>query len=185
MLELGRIAVGVAVLMAGVTPGVAPGPAGSGAAAQLHATGEYDGVRAYRRGDPLKLVVWKKAARSGELVSRDTQQAQGLELWLDLAQSGLPADPTSTGERPARERALSRLCAWVLAADRLGVAYGLRLGPLQLPPATGEAHRRLAALLATNRARRNAQELRELSSGCSSGCRVERVLLRPSLAGLS
>ncbi len=23
--------------------------------------GEYDGVRAYRRGDPLKLVVWKKA----------------------------------------------------------------------------------------------------------------------------
>ena len=31
-------------------------------AAQLGA-GEYDGVRPYRRGDPLKLVVWKKAAQ--------------------------------------------------------------------------------------------------------------------------
>ena len=29
-------------------------------------------MRAYRRGDPLKLVVWKKAAKSDELVSRDT-----------------------------------------------------------------------------------------------------------------
>ena len=52
------------------------------------------------------------------------------------------ATTSSSGESPALERALSRLCAWVLAADRLGVAYGLRLGPLQLPPATGEAHRR-------------------------------------------
>ena len=123
---------------------------------QRSSSGEQDGVRAYRRGDPLKLVVWKKAARSGELVSRDTQQTQGLELWLDLAQSGLPAATTSSsGESPALERALSRLCAWVLAADRLGVAYGLRLGPLQLPPATGEAHRRhcLEALATLGEAR--------------------------------
>jgi uncharacterized protein (DUF58 family) len=28
------------------------------------ASGEHDGVRAYRRGDPLKLVVWKKAAKA-------------------------------------------------------------------------------------------------------------------------
>src|SRR5262249_5604201 len=28
---------------------------------------EFDGVRAYRRGDTLRQVVWKKAARTGEL----------------------------------------------------------------------------------------------------------------------
>ncbi|MEP6722211.1 MAG: DUF58 domain-containing protein [Variovorax sp.] len=109
----------------------------SSAMAASQIAGEYDGVRAYRRGDPLKLVVWKKAARaqaagSSELVSRDTQQAQRQELWLDAQAAGLP-------ELEAR---LSRLCAWVLMADRLGVDYGLRVGALQVKPAQGEAHRR-------------------------------------------
>ena len=59
-------------------------------------------------------------------------QAQRLELWLDYAQCGLPD----------REARLSRLAAWVLQADRLGVDYGLRLPGLQISPATGEAHKR-------------------------------------------
>lgn len=106
-------------------------------AVQSHSAGEYDGVRAYRRGDPLKLVVWKKAAQaeasgSGNLVSRDTQQSQRQELWLDLQQAALPA----------LEGRLSRLCAWVLMADRLGVDYGLRLATQSIPPAQGEAHKR-------------------------------------------
>ena len=68
--------------------------------------GEFDGVRAYQRGDPLKLVVWKKAAKSlatgsNDLVSRDTQQSQRQQLWLDFAATSLPA--------PDR---LSRLTAW-------------------------------------------------------------------------
>ena len=46
-------------------------------------SGEFEGVRAYRRGDALKHVVWKKAARTGELVSRDTSSAMQQELWLD------------------------------------------------------------------------------------------------------
>jgi uncharacterized protein (DUF58 family) len=89
-------------------------------------------VRAYRRGDPLKLVVWKKAAKSQELVSRDTLQAQRHELWLDVAQLGL-ADP---------EARLSRLAAWVLQADKLGQDYGLRLPGQQIQPGAGEAHKR-------------------------------------------
>jgi len=116
----------------------------NGPAPRIHAAtgGEQDGVRAYRRGDPLKLVVWKKAAKADELVSRDTQQMQGLELWLDLAHSGLPnAGATASGD-PALERILSRLCAWVLAAERQGLDYGLRLGAQQIAPASGEAHRR-------------------------------------------
>jgi uncharacterized protein (DUF58 family) len=113
---------------------------GGGAQARQLSGGEYDGVRAYRRGDPLKLVVWKKAAKADELVSRDTQQAQRFELWLDLAQTGVPG--AGAGSGPHLERALSRLCAWVLAAQGQNVAYGLRLGTQEVTPASGEAHQR-------------------------------------------
>ncbi len=114
-------------------PPLPPGEPRSGGAnaASAQSTGDFDGVRAYRRGDPMKLVVWKKFAKADELISRDTQQAQRYELWLDAAQTGLP-------ETEAR---LSRLCAWVLAADRLGVDYGLRLPGLTIKPACGAAHR--------------------------------------------
>ncbi|MEJ8822132.1 DUF58 domain-containing protein [Variovorax humicola] len=122
-------------------PPLPPGEpiAGQAASAVVVAqlAGEYDGVRAYRRGDPLKLVIWKKAARaqaagSHELVSRDTQQAQRQELWLDAQAAALPDT----------EARMSRLCAWVLMADRLGVDYGLRVGSYSVKPAQGEAHRR-------------------------------------------
>ena len=106
-------------------PPLPPGEPRSGgaASARVHASGEYDGVRAYRRGDPLKLVVWKKAAKADELVSRDASQVQQYELWLDLNQTGVPG-----GAHGNPEAALSRLCAWVLMADKLGLQYGLRLG---------------------------------------------------------
>ncbi len=108
-----------------------PRSGGSGAA-RMQQSGEFDGVRAYRRGDPLKLVVWKKAAKSDELVSRDTQQAQRYELWLDYA----ACSPTE------HEAKLSRLSAWVLAADKLGTDYGLRIPGREIKPSSGEAHKR-------------------------------------------
>jgi uncharacterized protein (DUF58 family) len=115
-------------------PPLPPGEprAGGQAAARASASGEFEGVRAYRRGDPPKLVVWKKAAKTGELVSRDSLQAQRYELWLDIAQAG-------AGDL---ERKLSRLAAWVLQADKLGQDYGLRLPGRQIAPGSGEAHRR-------------------------------------------
>lgn len=119
-------------------PPLPPGEprAGSGGSAQARGTGEFDGVRAYRRGDPLKLVVWKKAAQAlatgtGDMVSRDAQQAQRHELWLDAAATGLH-DP---------EARIARLAAWVLQADRLGVDYGLRLPGQSIGQGSGAAHR--------------------------------------------
>lgn len=101
---------------------------------------EFDGVRHWRRGDPMRAVVWKKVARTGELVSRDTTTTGGRELWLDWAGTG-GADG---------ERRLSRLAAWVQAADRAGLVYGLRLPGREIAPALGDAHRRAALdLLAT------------------------------------
>ena len=95
---------------------------------------EFDGVRAYQRGDALRQVVWKKSARSGELVSRDTSSTAARDLLLDYAGAG-PLAP---------EARLSRLTAWVLAADRQGQAYGLALPGQQLAPASGAAQRRSA-----------------------------------------
>jgi uncharacterized protein (DUF58 family) len=117
-------------------PAGEPRGAGTGSAPSK-GIGEFDGVRAYRRGDPLKLVVWKKAAKSlgtgtDDLVSRDSQQAQRHELWLDPAQASLPDS----------EARISRLTAWVLQADRLGLDYGLRLPGVEIAPDTGVAHRR-------------------------------------------
>ena len=120
-------------------PPLPPGEPRSGGAANALRTqnsGEFDGVRGYKRGDPLKLVVWKKAAKADEqgngLVVRDTQQAQQHELWLDFMQAG-----TSDNEHK-----LSRLCAWVLQADKSGLNYGLRLPLLAIKPASGEVHKR-------------------------------------------
>lgn len=116
-----------------VPPPLPPGEprsSGAGRAARTD-SGDFDGVRAYRRGDPMRRIVWKKAARSDELVSRDSEPAQRHELWLDFATAG-PREP---------EARLSRLCAWVLAADRLGLDYGLRLPGQSVPPGTGPGHR--------------------------------------------
>ena len=111
---------------------LAAAQAGEGPATQASVAGDYDGVRAYRRGDPLKMVVWKKLAKADELVSRDSVHAQGLELWLDSRQTGL--------SHP--EQQLSRLCAWVLQADQLALDYGLRLAGLEITPSSGEAHKK-------------------------------------------
>ncbi|CAN7299916.1 DUF58 domain-containing protein [Acidovorax sp. LjRoot129] len=120
-------------------PPLPPGEprAGGAGSTPTQGIGEFDGVRAYRRGDPLKLVVWKKAAKSlgtgtDDLVSRDAQQAQRQELWLDLARATL-------AEHEAR---VSRLTAWVLQADQLGVDYGLRLPNAEFAPDSGPAHKR-------------------------------------------
>ena len=94
---------------------------------------ELDGVRAWRRGDGLRQVVWKKAARSGQLVSRETSAENSRELWLDW-----PATAPA-GDAEAR---LSRLAAWVLAAERQGLVYGLRLPGIHIPPDRGDAHQR-------------------------------------------
>ncbi len=116
-------------------PAAHPLPHGQGGA-RRSSGGEADGVRAYRRGDPLRQIAWKKTARAfdtgGELVSRATAASAERQLWLDATDCGL-ATP---------EGRLSRLAAWVLSADRAGLDYGLRLPGTEIAPAAGEAHRR-------------------------------------------
>jgi len=114
----------------------AGGQDGSNTASLQGASDEYEGVRPWRRGDPLKWVAWKKVARQAaggrdNWVSRDFVLPQGRQIWFDPAQTRL-ADP---------ERRLSRLCAWVLIAEAQGLDYGLRLPGLEIAPAHGATHR--------------------------------------------
>ena len=110
-------------------------PGGPTSARTLDA-GEVEGVRAYRRGDPMKLIAWRSAAKTleagGDLVSRDTSGSAQRELWLEWQGcAGL-----------APEARLSRLTTWLLVADRAGIAHGLRLPGEELPKGSGAAHRR-------------------------------------------
>jgi uncharacterized protein (DUF58 family) len=117
-------------------PGSEPAP-GDGRHHRRSGGGEFDGVRAWRRGDSMRHVVWKKVARTGELVSRDATSSINRELWLDWSSARV----ASAG----LEERLSRLAAWILEAERAGQPWGLRLPQRDIAPALGDAHR-LAAL---------------------------------------
>lgn len=106
--------------------------AGSPGTPALGPADEHDGIRPWRRGDPLNRVVWKKVARTGELVSREAAgTARPPLLWLDWQQAG-PGDA---------ERRLSRLCAWVLAAQARQQPHGLRLPGREWPWNDSPTHR--------------------------------------------
>lgn len=109
----------------------------SDAAATRQAQGgsDFSGARSYRRGDSLKHILWRKSAlaldRGLPLWVRETDAPLARDLWLDWR---------DTPGRDAEER-LSRLAAWVLAAERQGQPYGLRLAGRETPPSLGAAHR--------------------------------------------
>jgi uncharacterized protein (DUF58 family) len=81
-------------------------------------------------------VVWKKAAKlldsGGELLSRDTSSTVQQRLWLEWQATAALAP----------EARLSRLAAWVVRGDQLGLRYGLRLPHASIEPDQGDAHRR-------------------------------------------
>ncbi|RQO63511.1 DUF58 domain-containing protein [Paucibacter sp. KBW04] len=97
---------------------------------------DFEGVRPYRRGDSLRQVLWKKAALSMEqgtpLWVRETQAPAQHALWLDWRDAA-PLEP---------EARLSRLTAWVLAAEKLQAPYGLRIKAQVLPQDLGPQHKR-------------------------------------------
>jgi uncharacterized protein (DUF58 family) len=106
--------------------------ADNGSGKQL-ATGDEDffGLRNYVAGDALPRVAWKTLARGQNLQVKQFTAVQGRTLWLDWAL--LPAI--------APERKLEFLARWVLDADALGLAYGLRLPDGEIQPQNNPAHR--------------------------------------------
>jgi uncharacterized protein (DUF58 family) len=119
-----------------------PLPEPSGSAGEKRVAGggsdDFAGLRAYQSSDSPRHIHWKAAARGQALQTKVFSGRAAAELWLDWNQLPPGLDPESR---------LSRLTRWVLAADRDGLRYGLRLPGLELQPDAGEPHR-LACLKA-------------------------------------
>ena len=104
-------------------PALPPGgPVTQGAApAQGVGAGEFDGVRAYRRGDTLKTIVWKRAAQamargSADLISREqartARNTPGCDIRALPASARLRFSSAAPATRPATSRRLgSDSCA--------------------------------------------------------------------------
>lgn len=107
--------------------------ADAGAArAQARGSDDFSGLREYQASDSPRHVAWKAVARSEELLTKQFTGESAAELWLDW--NDLPHDLGA-------EARLSRLAGWVLAAEKAGMHYGLRLPGSELAPAQGDAHR--------------------------------------------
>jgi uncharacterized protein (DUF58 family) len=113
-----------------------PSYSGEAAAGARHAptagTDDFSGLRGYQRSDSPRHVAWKAVARSDELLTKQFSGEAAAELWLDarLLPAGLDL-----------EQRLSRLAGWVLAAERAGIHYGLRLPGVEIEPGHGDPHR--------------------------------------------
>ena len=106
-----------------------------------HATGRGDdadlaGLREYQRGDPLQRVAWKAVARGAGWFSKAFEGTGGGGP-LALEWSRLPAHLDN-------ETRLSRLTAWILAAERTTRPFSLTLPGTSLPTGAGREHRRTA-----------------------------------------
>lgn len=113
-------------------PPHSPDPRAGTARAQAPGNDDYSGLRAYQPSDSPRHVAWKAAARSGDMLTKQFSGEAAAELLLDWAQL-----PHGIGT----EERLSRLAGWVLAAERDGLRYGLRLPGVEIPPDHGASHR--------------------------------------------
>ncbi len=94
------------------------------------------GLREYRAGDPLQRVAWKAVARGGGWYTKQFEGAGGGGP-AELAWHLLPGSLT-------HERRISRLSAWVLAAERAARPFTLTAPGIALPAGQGREHRRAA-----------------------------------------
>jgi uncharacterized protein (DUF58 family) len=121
----------------GNAPPLPPGRHGSfvGMASRMADT-ELAGLREYARGDAQNRIAWKAVARGAGWFTKQFEGTGGggtLELnWEDL--------PPNLDV----ETRLSRLTAWILAAERAARPFSLHVPGTALPVGQGAAHRRAA-----------------------------------------
>jgi len=114
-----------------------PFPVGEGQqpSGQLH-TGhsgrdDFEGIRSYQAGDPLRQIHWKAYAKGQGLLSKQYATDAGeMELWLDY------------GNAPGAdvEERLSQLCRWIIDAENAGLRYGLLIPGRKIAPDGGIRH---------------------------------------------
>lgn len=92
---------------------------------------EWSGLREYAAGDASRIIAWKVSARTDQLVVKTFAQQLSERVELDFgALGGLDT-----------EARLSRLCGWVVEAEREGLSYRLVVPGAAIGPGSGEAHK--------------------------------------------
>jgi uncharacterized protein (DUF58 family) len=109
-----------------------PSAPNDGGAQQANAD-DFRGFQSYQPGDPLRRIYWKGVAKGQGVHVKEYRGEDSIQLYLDWQQT------------PGRdvEARLSRLCRWVLDAEQMGAAYGLRLPSMEIKPASGPLHLRI------------------------------------------
>ncbi|THF65752.1 DUF58 domain-containing protein [Pseudothauera nasutitermitis] len=111
---------------------------GHGRLARATGDGDFTGLRAHQRGDSPRHIAWKALARGGPVLTKQFAGQAGEHVELDWH-----ALPGALDD----EARLSRLAAWLLAAENGGHTYALRLPGTTLPYGHGPAHLRDALRL--------------------------------------
>lgn len=106
------------------------GDSNRGSARDGRGVDDFSGLRNHQVADPPRHVAWKAAARQfdGPLLTKLFSGAAAQQLWLDWYE--LPDVIDS-------EQRLCILARWMIDADAAGLAWGLRLPALRLPPDNG------------------------------------------------
>ncbi|WP_297572881.1 DUF58 domain-containing protein [uncultured Deefgea sp.] len=111
-------------------PPIGRGPSIGPTLSSSNGQDEFNGLRLFQRGDAKHAIAWKHSAHGEQLLVKQFQSPAGQSIyfhWADV--QGL-----------ALEHALSRLCAWILAAHAREQAYGLELPNAHFAPASGAIH---------------------------------------------
>jgi uncharacterized protein (DUF58 family) len=95
---------------------------------------DISGLRDYQHGDPPQRVAWKAVARGAGWYTKAFEGAGGGPAMLDW-------QPVGVLDEEAR---LSRLTAWVLAAEHAARPFALVVPGAVLPVGQGREHRRRA-----------------------------------------
>jgi uncharacterized protein (DUF58 family) len=93
-------------------------------------TGDFHGHRPYQLGEPHRRIDWRAVARGRPLLLKDYTLGGASDCWIDW-QDDVVADG---------EIHLSLLCGRVLAAERDGRRYGLRLPGRTIEQGRGDEH---------------------------------------------
>jgi uncharacterized protein (DUF58 family) len=112
-------------------PSTSADSAGGSQRVQVLGNEDFASLRGYQRSDSPRHVAWKAAARSEEMLTKQFSGEAASELWLDWNLL-----PVALG----LEQRLSRLTGWVLAAERAGNHFGIRLPGVEIAPGRGDAH---------------------------------------------
>jgi uncharacterized protein (DUF58 family) len=107
------------------------GDAAQGTTRDGRGADDFSGLRKHQVADAPRHIAWKAVARqNGPLLTKLFSGATAQQIWLDW--NTLP-DATDSEQR------LSILARWMLDADAAGLAWGLRMPAVHLPPDHGPA----------------------------------------------